>query len=125
MTLTYDELLRRLANDCQHDWVSLWVIVTAVRRNLGATDPGDVHRLTLGVVRDLLTRHRVAAGNFVDPPSRHFAPWDLPLKCALDRIAHEWKAIGCDPGMWQIVCLATPDLVRQKLALSPSSRLRV
>src|SRR4051812_49120191 len=103
----YARVLAMLADECQI-YVPLEEIIEAVREDLGLTDPAEIRQMVLSLVRDLLRDHAAIACR-PEPDWLRVATWDLPEKCALDRIDHEWAALGRDPRHNEIVCFILAD----------------
>ena len=98
--MTQGEVLETLIGECESDHVGLWEIVDAVRNDLGVTDPSQVRKYTLGLIRQLF-----AKGVQVGHPARdgrQFIPWKLSPEQATARIEKEWSATGLEPGVGEV-----------------------
>jgi hypothetical protein len=102
----YERLLARLAEEA-HVYVGLPEIVSHTRHVFRLKRPHAVRRKVLALVRDLLVVHGVIAGG-PGPGWSSFVSWDMPVKCALDRIDYEWSALGRDPKLGEIVWFVYP-----------------
>lgn len=105
--MQYEDVLSSLAEECEI-YVALDEIIAAVREELELTNPLRVRQTVLALVRDLLVEHRAVAC-LPNPDWANFEAWQLPSKCALDRIDHEWAALGRDPAHCEVVCFVLPD----------------
>jgi hypothetical protein len=100
------------------DDVGLWSILWDVRYALNGgtypgpgedrSDPREVRRLTMSLVRELLESGKVWAG-FPTPDGRGFVPWKLTPDEAVARINAAWDALGREPNIGDIVWFAAAD----------------
>ena len=120
--MTREEVQEWLAEECRVDYVGLWEIVHAARFDLGLTIPSEIQTVTLQLVRDLLQDPDMQVGHPA-PDGNHFVAWDLPADQAVDRIEHEWAALGHEPDIGEVAWFTD---ARKPLApgLTPSPKVR-
>lgn len=89
------------------DYVGLWQLVGAVRRKLQVSEPSEVRRLTLLLVRDLLASGLQAVALTSDGGC---VPWlKNDVQSVINRIEREWSALGREPNIGEIVWFNLPD----------------
>ena len=88
--------------ECQDDYVGLWSVVRDVRRHLPVSDAAEIQDVTLRLLTDLLGARLIAAGN-PSSDGRAFKPWELQPAAAIQRIRTEWRSLGREPDIGEIV----------------------
>ena len=90
-----------LVSESRVDHVGLWNPVIHIR-GLGLADDATIMRTTLDMLLPLLSTGQIQAGQFaVD--SDEFRIWEMQPRDVVARIEREWKALGRDPGLGDIV----------------------
>ena len=111
--MTPEDVLDSLAEECHEDHVGLWRIVSAVRFDLGSSNPTEIRAMTLRLVRSLLHERGMQVGHPA-PDGRHFVAWDLPADQAVSRIEREWSALGREPNIGEVAWFTSPEEPPQK-----------
>jgi hypothetical protein len=96
--------LRELISEAKEDEVGLWLIVAKVRDEFGVNDHELVKRTTLNFVQQLLDSGEIVAG-FYKSDGSGVIPWNLDSFGVIKRIESEWKRLGRDPDIGEIVVL--------------------
>lgn len=95
------ELKEELLREAVEDHRGLWILPWELREVLGIEDPEERRRMTLRMVSDLLGAGLIRAGF---PRDRlGFEPWTLTAEEAVARIDREWRALGREPDIGEIV----------------------
>jgi hypothetical protein len=99
--------------ECREDEVGLWYIIGYLRDDLGIEDPDEVRQTTLQLVRELLERGDIVAGWYA-PRDMGFPAWKIlswpgSIEEILARIDREWKELGREPRIAEIVILQAKD----------------
>jgi hypothetical protein len=99
------EMLSKVRDDflveCADDYVGLWSAVRQVRAVFGGGPPEKVQEATLRILRELLREGLIVAG--VPTKAGDLVPWQSPPNETVERIRHEWSALGRDPNIGDIV----------------------
>ncbi len=97
-----DSVFKGIVDECHEDYVGLWVVVKDVRSAI--PDPqANIVDLTLSLIKRLLLEGDIVAGNFNTEVDNDFHEWELPLDELIGRIRREWKELGRDPNIGEIV----------------------
>lgn len=100
---TIAEIINGFLREAKGDFVGLWAIAPAVRRDLGLSSNEEVKARTLDVVRGLLD-HGLWPGDFDYGKSKIYF-WDEPDAAAcLARINKEWDPTKGDPTLPESIC---------------------
>lgn len=103
-----DPIENELMTECREDHVGLWAVISSVRDRFEEMSDAESHRVTLGIIRDLLASGRIGAGQFVRrSEGLIFEFWPLSPDEAVERIRSEWSALGRDPIPGEIVWLTS------------------
>lgn len=94
MSILKDKLM-----ECREDYVGLWSIAWRVKR-CGGIHPDRIFQETMGVVKGLLEQEDIVAGQF---QNNLFEVWSFPHDQILARIEAEWRALGREPNLGDIV----------------------
>jgi len=96
-----DQIVRDLNLAGKEDYVGIWQIMSAVTHNFKLSNPADVRRLTLDVVRGLL----VSGARAVDlTPGGGCTPWqDQRPDAVVARVNNGWDSLGREPDIGDIV----------------------
>jgi hypothetical protein len=94
-----EDFYRKIVLDaCVEDYTGLWLIVAKLREATGgAIDAAGILDILLGLLRE----NRIEAG--MATRGGGFEPWTLSPEEAVARIAAEWKQLGRDPDLGDIV----------------------
>lgn len=84
--------------ECRDDYVGLWSIVRRVRAS-GISDESMIFESTLSLLRDLLSRQNLVAGQFHDG---RFEIWGESPQEIASRIKNEWIGLGRSPNIGEI-----------------------
>jgi hypothetical protein len=88
---------------CRDDYEGLWAILEYLREE----DPRLVSPpAALRVLKPLLEEGLIQAG-FPTSDSRSFEPWRMPVEMILERILLEWKILGREPTVGEVVWFTT------------------
>ena len=91
-------LIKNVLARCRDDYVGLWAIVRRVKEDL--SDQSQLMDTTLTLLSKLLKEDGIAAGTF---EGHVFCTWDQPVDKILQKIEAEWKDLGRDPDIGEIV----------------------
>src|SRR5947208_2356557 len=107
-TMTQNDVLEGLLNECQADHVGLWELVRCAQFDLGAKDAEETRVLTLTLVRQLLNEPGIVVGHPA-PDGRNFVAWRLTPDEALRRIERDWIALGREPNIGDLAWFTSAD----------------
>ncbi len=94
-----DSLIREILQEGMEDWVPIWAL-PFLARSLGGARTSEEELLTsINLLRELLAREWVTAGEIIDGG---FRSWSLTDAEVLDRIEREWRALSGGPNMGDI-----------------------
>lgn len=93
---------------CVQDHVGLWFTLGEVENELRISEPVEVRKRTLEILHDLLKAGLIQAG-FPTPDGRGFDPWILSADETIKRINREWKELGREPSIADIVWFTTTE----------------
>src|SRR5262245_26303452 len=107
-------LTEQLIHECEQGCVELWSVIWVVRHALNdddyptedRSDPAEVRKVTLDLVRSMLDSGKVQAGGLSDDETK-FEAWPVTVDEAIDRIDAEWDTLGHEPDMEDIVAIFT------------------
>ncbi len=108
-----EDIHKKLLADCAYDDMGLWVVVSYVSDDAFSDDsmPEWVRQKTLEVIRFLLQKGLIEAGNFEheDSGGYRFQPMLLPVDKVINYIEREWDELGRAPNIGDICWFrATP-----------------
>src|SRR4051812_28387369 len=105
--MEYEDALVLLVEQTHRGCLQLRDVEDAVRRSFPHANSLAVRRKTLALVRDLIVAHELLPGGFrrINEDEFVFAPWNLPIKCALDLIEHRWATLDRDLVFGDVVWL--------------------
>ena len=87
----------------EDDFVELRLVAEHVADLLRTSDLERIRDRTLAVIRQLLNEHLIVVGT-LDPVSGELLVWECSSDEAVERIDHEWRAIGRKPGLYEVAC---------------------
>ncbi len=100
---TVETIIEDFVKEAQEDFVGLWAIAPAVRRDLHLSSNEEVKARTLDVVRGLID-HGLWPGDFDYGKSKIYF-WNEPDATAcLARIDREWDVAKGDPNLAESIC---------------------
>lgn len=99
---TLDSAYEDIVAECNDDYVGLWVVIRAVRRVIG--DKADATEPTLVLIKRLINSEEIVAGQF---NSQEWQEWKMSTKEIVERVEREWKALGHEPNIGEIVWFTT------------------
>ncbi len=99
-------LKQDILRECMDDDVGLWTILWQLREEHEVADSAERRRLTLDLVRDLLTSEAVQAG-FPSSDGSRFEPWRGSVDEIMGRIETEWDELGREPTIGDIMWFKT------------------
>jgi hypothetical protein len=106
---TIDEVIKDLEEGCDDDIVGLWAIIWHLRQAIDEQE--DIFEATLRVVSTLLDKG-IVAGQFRND---RFEIWRMPKAEVLGKIRNDWRTLGREPNLGDVVWLTTEKLLsRQK-----------
>lgn len=111
--MTLDKLKDQFLTQSEDDSFGLWEIVSVLKEELHCQKYDELRECTMGVVRFLIEKG-VLAG---DSPyvSGEFRPWpDQNLGEMVSRIEMEWRMLGHDPNIPDIVWFKKENSVTDK-----------
>jgi hypothetical protein len=88
------------------DWIQAAEVASVARTVGGAATESDVQQLSIEMICDVVRAGLMKAGD-VTPDGFH--EWDLSPNETLDRIEHEWAALGRGPGLGEICWLCNTE----------------
>jgi hypothetical protein len=97
--INLDLVTKNFLDESKEDYVGLWSIVRRIRD--ANTDNSDVIATTLDLLRTLLDEQKIVAGNFQN--GTNFNMWNISTNEIISKIAGEWKSLGRDPNIGEIV----------------------
>ena len=107
MTADLNIIVERFKKEAETDYIGLWEIIRAIKSVGKVTAEVELRDHALLVVRAML-----ATGFIVGFPTSKrpgFHPWeDQNLAYVLQRIDNEWKALGREPNIGDIVWFDLP-----------------
>lgn len=96
-----DPYWQLILDHCADDYTGLWLAVTELRLATGGAI--DFRRI-LEILYGLLNSGMLQAG--IPTADGGFEPWLLPPEEVMARIEEEWKRLGRDPDLGEIVWFA-------------------
>jgi hypothetical protein len=101
-----DDLKRVIFEETQSDTVGLWAVLWQVKHAMPSLNPDEARRVTLQLIHEVLLGQQVVPGEFIDQDeiTATFASWTLPADKVIERIEREWKVLGSEPHLGDIVC---------------------
>lgn len=84
------------------DWIQAAEVASVARTVGGAATEGDVQQLSIEIIREVIRSGLMKAG---DVTHNGFQEWNLTPNETLDRIEHEWAALGRGPNLGEICWL--------------------
>lgn len=103
----YSELRGVIVHELQDDHIGLWSVLWEARRVFPEFSAEDSRLLVIRLVRDLLLSGVAFAGAPKgDAPG--FVRWQMTPDEAISRIDREWRDLGRDPRLGDIVWLTAP-----------------
>jgi len=101
MIALIDKIAEGVLNELEEDYVGIWSIVKEIRCHI--KEDSLVLDTTLGVVKKILESGNVFAGKFYDETFRGI---DAPIDVVLSKIVRDWKELGRDPDIGEIIWFA-------------------
>ena len=101
--------MRDILIECKEDQVGLWSVVRYVKET-GVVDNGEVAETTLHLLNELLSAGRIVAGEFRYEDDE-FHRWEMNPQDIVAKIEDEWKKLGRDPTIGEIVWFVAPELI--------------
>lgn len=99
-----NDIASEFLEEAAHDYIGLWAIAPAVRRDLALSSNEEVKARTLDVVRVLMD-HGLWPGDYFDSG---FQFWDEPsAEAAMARIDREWDSKLGDPPLSEFIWFDT------------------
>lgn len=98
------QILEDVLAECRDDYVGLWSIVRKVKN--WKKDASQILSATMSIVDELLRNHDVVAGTFEQAT---FCIWSQPIESILRKVEGEWRALGRDPDIGEIVWFKSAD----------------
>jgi hypothetical protein len=95
-----NKLFRELVQECCDDYVGLWAIVRQARENVA--DESMVFETVIALIERLITEGGAVAGDF---EGDEFLEWQLPVSAVLKKVEQQWRALGRDPTIGEVVWL--------------------
>jgi len=98
---TTDQIVGDLALAGKGDYVGIWQIISAVTHDFKLSNPVDIRRLTMEIVRELL----ISGARAVDlTQGGGCTPWqDQQPDAVIARINKGWDSLGREPDIGDIV----------------------
>jgi hypothetical protein len=93
------EVMNAIYGECHDDYVGLWSIVREIRETTNL-EGGELVRASLHVLGQLLSQGGIVAGEF---EGDRFHVWNLKPEEVVARVELEWRALGRDPDIGEIV----------------------
>jgi hypothetical protein len=103
---TIENVIRDLLDECNDDYVCLAKVVSDVRQSLGTA---GLVESTLFVISALLDQGVIAG----QVENETFRIWRIPNDNILRRIREEWRELGREPTMGEIVWLTSEKGLRE------------
>ncbi len=86
--------------ECLDDYVGLWSIVRQVKAAIPGSTSAEVMSATMQLLKELMSKQGVAAGNFA--PDQSFHAWEIPAAQVLENVRCAWQFLGRDPDIGEI-----------------------
>ena len=95
------------------DWVDACEVASVAIEVGGAKTQSEIREMSLGLVRIVVQQGLMELGDVDVAGERErkdaFRKWDLPIQEGLNRVEHEWNALGRNPTLWEICWLQITD----------------
>jgi hypothetical protein len=95
---------QHILDECREDYVGLWSIVREVQDI--PIERSKIVETTLALLRGLLVEGKIVAGTF---HGERFQKWEMPVNSIIARIDLEWRKLGRDPNIGEIVWFTASD----------------
>ena len=103
-----DKICDDFLREARNDYVGLWQVINAVERDLKPTSVEERQRLTLEVIKRLIARGLQAVD--LEASGSGCRPWsDQNVESVVRRINAEWKTLGREPSIGDIVWFNNPE----------------
>ncbi|HVX90857.1 MAG TPA: hypothetical protein VHC20_04480 [Candidatus Paceibacterota bacterium] len=94
-----------ILTECREDYVGLWSVIRQLRR--GGIEEAAVFETTMNLLSTWLHEGKIVAGSFDTRIDNDFHVWQMSPDEALARIAREWRGLGHDPNLGDVVWITT------------------
>lgn len=101
-----EKIADAIAEECIEDYVGLWVLLKETSRAFPEASASELQDMTLEVVRELLNRGSVVAGDLSSED--RFCNWRLSTDHTVARVHEEWERLGHEPNIADIVWFTAP-----------------
>jgi hypothetical protein len=99
---------QRFLAECDEDYVGLWSVVRRFER-AGVVDHYERQQMVLLLLAKLLSHGKIKAGQFSKQRSdARFYEWTTQPHETIQRIEQEWRQLGRDPDIGEIVWFVSP-----------------
>ncbi len=96
------------AREAISDYVGLWQICIRVRHDFKTEDKDQIKHITLDIIEEMLNRGLEAVS--LASSGSGCLPWsDQDHHSVINRISSEWRALGREPSVGDIVWFDNPD----------------
>ena len=103
-----DKICDDFQRESRNDYVGLWQVVNAIERDFKPANPEERRRLTLEVVKKLISNGLQAVS--LKAAGSGCIPWpDQDVESVVTRINAEWDTLGHDPDIGDIVWFNKPN----------------
>jgi hypothetical protein len=99
-----DELVMRGCDD----WVNAAEVTSVVKFTGHAQSEDEIRSLSLKLIREVVQQGLMEIGDLPDE-GRHLKLWPITSQESLDRVEHEWKALGRNPSLGEVCWLQNTD----------------
>lgn len=99
------DVASEVVEESRSDTVGLWSVVWEVKQRLPSLSPNEVMTAVLQVIEAALEDAGLVAGEFVptDEETVEFVPWGLSQEETLARVEREWRRLGREPALGDVV----------------------
>lgn len=100
------KLKRTVVHAAQHDFVGVWFVLWYLRDRFPGLGDEQLRRTVLRLVEDLLREGTLVAG--MPQGNAVFVPWTGTPEMLVRRIERQWRKLGRDPKMHELVLFDAP-----------------